>query len=217
MSTYKAAAKPRDSWWTVLVVDPIALPLVRLLARRTPATPGQLTAAAALVAFITAGAFMTGDRALVIIGAVLFQVAFLLDCMDGKLARLVGVRAGAVSRACDLMGRARLFVCTSALLIGQYVHTGDAGYLLLGMVALATVLICQISGSHTPGPARLGFLAGRRLRTRPATEVEFAVAVCFVAPLTGAYFPVIGMAIVVLTIFEIAGLCVLVRSLQASG
>lgn len=217
MEQVEAAAKPRDSWCTVLIVDPVALRLVRLLARSTPATPGQLTAAAALLAFVTAGAFLTGDRTLALAGAVLFLAAYLLDCMDGKLARLTGSRARGVSASSDLMSRARSSVCTSALLIGQYVHTGNPGYLLLGVAAVTTVLLCEITGSHTAGPARIGFLARRRLRTRPVTEVEFAIAVCVVAPLTGAYLPVIGIAIVLLVVCELAGLCMLVRSLRTTG
>ena len=61
--------KGRDCWWTVLVIDPLAAPLVRAVLWRAAITPNVLTAIAVLVAFGAAGAFAAGHMA---VGALLF-------------------------------------------------------------------------------------------------------------------------------------------------
>jgi CDP-alcohol phosphatidyltransferase len=79
--------KRSDAWWTVLVVDPIAAPLVRLLARVRPVTPNRVTIASVAVSMLSAAAWVRGHS---VAAALLFQGAFLLDCIDGKLAHLRG-------------------------------------------------------------------------------------------------------------------------------
>ena len=79
------SVKARDAWWTVLVVDPIAAPLVGLVAAVRAVTPNRLTIASAAVAVLSAIEWVRSDA---IPAAILFQLAFLLDCMDGKLAHL---------------------------------------------------------------------------------------------------------------------------------
>jgi phosphatidylglycerophosphate synthase len=77
--------KARDAWWTVAVVDPIAGPLVRLVAPVRAITPNLLTLLSALVA---AGAVVALATDRLIAGGLLFQASFIIDCMDGKLASL---------------------------------------------------------------------------------------------------------------------------------
>ena len=80
-------AKPRDYWWTVIAVDPLALPLTRSLARSRSVSPDQVTIVSVLLGLPTGLAFATGTRAGLVVGALLFYFSFLLDCVDGKLAR----------------------------------------------------------------------------------------------------------------------------------
>jgi phosphatidylglycerophosphate synthase len=77
--------KRRDAWWTVLIVDPLAAPLVRLLARVRAVTPNRVTVASVAIALLSAAAWVRGHP---VAAALLFQGAFLLDCIDGKLAGL---------------------------------------------------------------------------------------------------------------------------------
>src|SRR3954454_23195137 len=82
--------KKRDAWWTVLLVDPVATPLVRWTARYTRLTPKQITWAALLLGLGAAACFALGDWTWLLVGAALYHLSFVLDCMDGKLARLTG-------------------------------------------------------------------------------------------------------------------------------
>ncbi|HYP23971.1 MAG TPA: CDP-alcohol phosphatidyltransferase family protein, partial [Actinomycetota bacterium] len=84
-------AKKRDYWWTVLATDPVAVPLVGFLARRRWLTPDQVTAFALVSGLAVGVAFATGTRLGLVVGGLLFYVAFLFDCVDGKLARALGV------------------------------------------------------------------------------------------------------------------------------
>jgi phosphatidylglycerophosphate synthase len=77
--------KARDAWWTVIVIDPIAGALVRLVAGARAITPNLLTLVSATVAAAAIASFAVGW---LVAGALLFQASFLIDCMDGKLANL---------------------------------------------------------------------------------------------------------------------------------
>lgn len=79
--------KPVDSWWTVLAVDPIAVRIVPVLARRSSITPSRVTLVAHLLGIVSAVLFARGH---LVAGALVFQVRFLCDCIDGKLARITG-------------------------------------------------------------------------------------------------------------------------------
>ncbi len=198
-----AAGRDRDSWWTVLMVDPAAVRLVRLLAR-TPTTPGQLTAAGGMFAVAAAAAYLTGDPRWAWGGSVLFQVGFLLDCMDGRLARLTGQASVTGAWLSALIARGRLPVCGSALLAGRYGSTGDDRYLLLALLVVTVAAVFQAGGGDRPGPVRIRRLGRRRLRTRPVGEVEFAMAVCVFAPQSRCYLPVIVVAAALALLGEVA-------------
>ncbi|MDQ3766765.1 MAG: CDP-alcohol phosphatidyltransferase family protein, partial [Actinomycetota bacterium] len=93
MSSAAAAGMPskkRDYWWTVLAVDPIAVPLAQRFADRRLMTADQATMVSVLLAVPIGLAYASGSRVGLIGGAVLFYLAFLFDCVDGKVARALG-------------------------------------------------------------------------------------------------------------------------------
>ena len=82
--------KKRDSWWTVFLVDPIASRIMLPIANHTNFTPNQITVVAFILGLLSAACFLQGTSAFLIAGALLFHLSFILDCIDGKLARLKG-------------------------------------------------------------------------------------------------------------------------------
>ncbi|MFE1167638.1 CDP-alcohol phosphatidyltransferase family protein [Nocardiopsis sp. NPDC058789] len=128
--------KPRDSWWTVWLVDPLASRLVRFTANRTSITPNQLTLAALFLGLLAALCFWLGDWYWLLTGAVLFHLSFVLDCMDGKVARLKGNGSVFGSWLDYVFDRIRVLICGIALMGGQFALTGDPLFLwvLLGIV-----------------------------------------------------------------------------------
>jgi phosphatidylglycerophosphate synthase len=124
--------KPRDAWWTVLLVDPLASRLVLWAARFRWITPNRLTMVAFVLGAGAAACFAGQTHGWLIAGAALFHLSFVVDCMDGKVARLVGsgsIFGGWLDYVFD---RLRVLVCAGALMIGQYAHTQDLTYLGLG-------------------------------------------------------------------------------------
>ena len=81
-----AAVKSVDGFFTTFFVSPYSRYIARWAARRR-LTPNQVTIASLFVGILSAAAFATGERWGLIAGAVLLQVAFTLECVDGQLAR----------------------------------------------------------------------------------------------------------------------------------
>ncbi|GGZ26123.1 CDP-alcohol phosphatidyltransferase family protein [Streptomyces poonensis] len=134
----KLTCKKRDAWWTVFLVDPLATRLLLVVARFRFITPNRVTWAALFIGLASAGFFLRGDTGSLIVGAVLYHLSFVLDCIDGKLARLKGngtVFGGWLDYVFD---RIRVLFCALALMGGQFLRTDDERYLL---AALAVVFL----------------------------------------------------------------------------
>lgn len=123
--------KKRDAWWTVLLVDPVATPLVRLVASRTRITPNQITWGALIVGLGAAACFAQGDWRWLVLGAVVYHLSFVLDCMDGKLARLTDAGSVFGGWLDYVFDRVRVMACAVALMAGQYERTGQVLYVWL--------------------------------------------------------------------------------------
>ena len=78
--------KSTDGFFTTFLVSPYSKYIARWAARRGW-TPNFVTCLSMLVGVLAAVAFATGDRWGLVLGAVLLQAAFTLDCVDGQLAR----------------------------------------------------------------------------------------------------------------------------------
>lgn len=140
--------KQRDAWWTVMLVDPLASRLVRLVAPYRRITPNLLTSFAAVLGLAAAACFLRADRGGLVAGAVLFHVSFVVDCMDGKIARLNGT--GSIFGAWfDFMfDRVKVIVCSAGLFGGQYVHTGNDLFLWLAAGVVSADLFRYLNGSQ---------------------------------------------------------------------
>ncbi|MFD6924384.1 CDP-alcohol phosphatidyltransferase family protein [Streptomyces sp. NPDC059944] len=128
--------KKRDAWWTVLLVDPVATPLVRQLALRTRVTPNQITWGAFLLGLASAACFALGDWRWLVAGAAIYHVSFIFDCMDGKLARLTGQSSVFGAWLDFVFDRIRVAVCAIALMGGQYERTGETLYIWLALAVV---------------------------------------------------------------------------------
>jgi phosphatidylglycerophosphate synthase len=128
--------KFKDSWWTVLLVDPVVAPAVAFVANRTPVTPNLITCLSLLLGVGCAGAFVLHTWTWLLIGALLYHLSFTLDCMDGKVAWLKG-NGSAIGGLLDyIFDRVRVVVATIGLFGGQFQATGQARYLYAGLVTV---------------------------------------------------------------------------------
>lgn len=180
--------KPLDAWWTVLFVDPIAVRVVPPLARTTWATPTRVTVAAHVLGIVSALLFAAD---LLVAGALVFELRFVLDCVDGKLARSTG-RSSALGQQLDVLGDQVLTVVNVAALGWSYAP--------LAVLAFAASYSLQFHlfetrerflGEEVKPSARLmqrgwgAALARRRLFPMP-TSVDAEHLVLVVAPLLHA-------------------------------
>jgi len=184
-----SVTKPVDSWWTVLVIDPIATRLTPRLARITWLTPNFVTLVAFTIGMAGVGMFAAG---LLRLGAVVFEVHFLFDCLDGKIARLrrLSSERGAYldelsDTACS--GGAYLAV---ALVVSPHRGVWHVLLPLVTVIFFVAVLAHQPVVQHGAIPERLGgarrgwqrWLNDRRLMAYPS-GVEVEVATLFLVPL----------------------------------
>lgn len=128
--------KPVDAWWTVLLVDPLASRLVRVVAPYKRITPNILTVIATLIGLVAAACFAQGSRWWLVLGAVLFHLSFVVDCMDGKIARLNGTGSNFGQWLDYVFDRVRVLACGFALMGGQYARTHHVIYLYLAAVVI---------------------------------------------------------------------------------
>ncbi|MFN0069508.1 MAG: CDP-alcohol phosphatidyltransferase family protein [Limisphaerales bacterium] len=73
-----------DRWFN----RPVGRPFAKLLAT-TPVTPNTVSVASILVGLAGAACFAAGTWAAAVLGALLFQLSAVIDCMDGDIARSV--------------------------------------------------------------------------------------------------------------------------------
>lgn len=180
-----ATRKPRDSWWTVFMVDPLACRLALLVANHTSITPNGLTRLSMLIGLASAAAFAQG---MLVAGAVLFYLSFTVDCMDGKIARLKGTGTP-FGLWLDYVGdRVRVVCCAFGWGFGEYTRSGDTDVVLAAVGVVVLDLFRYINGPQLKRvkdatralvEARLNgqcVLAESVLRSRPRTELRQAAA-----------------------------------------
>jgi phosphatidylglycerophosphate synthase len=208
-------AKKRDYWWTVLFTDPIAIPLVRLLARRKWLTPDQVSILAIVLGLAVGPLFWWGTTATFIAGGLVFYLAFIVDCVDGKLARALGTTS-ARGADLDVMGdAARRASASLGLVIGTWRAAGGFETKLWWAVVyvVSAYFFVELSGGSevrqeawfkkdATEPRREGRWAaalGRR-RLLPTPGMPDVQAIVFIlGPVTTVILPalVIGTALVV--------------------
>jgi phosphatidylglycerophosphate synthase len=128
--------KSRDAWWTVVLVDPLASRLVQLTAGYRWITPNRLTFTAFVLGLGSAACFARADHGWLIAGALLFHLSFVVDCMDGKIARLNGTGSVFGVWLDFTLDQLRVVICAVALMAGQYAATDDLRYLAMAGVVL---------------------------------------------------------------------------------
>jgi hypothetical protein len=133
-----AAVKANDSFFTTFFVSPYSKYIARWAARRGW-TPNLVTTVSLGIGVLAALAFATGERAGLVAGALLLQLSFTTDCVDGQLARYTRTfsRLGAWLDA--VFDRTKEYAVYAGLAIGAS-SSGDPVWVLAGSaLALQTV------------------------------------------------------------------------------
>lgn len=182
--------KPVDAWWTVLVVDPIATRVVPRLARIPSITPSRITLVAHALGVVSAVLFATDH---LVAGAIVFEIRFVGDCLDGKLARVTH-QSTLFGRDLDAWGD-RIVVMVNFAALGWVVDP-LAALILIGAYPVSFHLLEVRDQALRQAGARAqhermrdgGYgaaMARRRLYPMP-TPIEAEHVALFVAPLLAA-------------------------------
>ena len=129
---YRQSKKKQDiNWFTEWIARPPAAVVVYLL-RKTPITPNQVTFVSAFVAAAACAVLILGLGWIpLVIGAVLFEFSFVLDCADGMLARLRKL-ASPLGHLLDfLMDELKAMMLYGAVAVRMWREHGDDDRMLL--------------------------------------------------------------------------------------
>jgi hypothetical protein len=145
------AVKQDDSPYTTFAVSPWSKYIAWGAARRA-LTPNQVTAASLGVALLAAGCFAAGSRPWYVVGAVLLQLSFGLDCADGQLARLTGTFSDLGGWLDAMFDRLKEYVVYAGLAIGS-TRTGNDVWLLAVTALLLQTVRHAVDSSWSVTPA----------------------------------------------------------------
>jgi hypothetical protein len=133
-----AAVKSSDGFFTTFFVSPYSRFIARWAARRG-LTPNQITCASMLIGVLAAAAFAVGERWGLVTGALLLQLSFVTDCVDGQLARYTRRFSTLGAWLDSVFDRAKEYLVFAGLAIGAS-RAGDPLWLLAcSALALQTV------------------------------------------------------------------------------
>jgi phosphatidylglycerophosphate synthase len=138
---YVKARKQPDLLWNTYVCRPPAAAIVALLAG-SRVTPNQITLGAFFVAMAAAAILVAVPGYLgLVLGIVVFELSYVLDCADGMLARWRGVQSTPGHLLDFLMDEIKAFVILAAVSIRLWRAHDQDHFLLIGvggLVCLAT-------------------------------------------------------------------------------
>jgi phosphatidylglycerophosphate synthase len=164
-----AAVKATDGFFTTFFVSPYSKYIARWAAHRG-LTPNQVTTASLAIGLAAAAAFATGSRTGLVAGAVLLQVAFTADCVDGQLARYTSnfTRLGAWLDS--IFDRTKEYAVYAGLAIGA-AHHGDPVWLLAGAALTLQTVRHAADFSYLVLEERAAAVVSRRPAVVPVAAV----------------------------------------------
>lgn len=133
----KSAVKSRDGFFTTHFISPYSRYIARWCANRG-LTPNHVTTASLLTALIAASCAATGTRVGFIAAGVLLIASFVLDCVDGQIARYALQYSTLGAWLDATFDRAKEYAYYAGLALGAARGGDDVWALALGAMILQT-------------------------------------------------------------------------------
>ena len=86
-SQLKKTFQPREEWWSRVFATPIAHLVLSGIADWSFITPNRLTILSFILTILTVALILSGLPENLFIAGIILQLAYIIDCMDGQLAR----------------------------------------------------------------------------------------------------------------------------------
>jgi hypothetical protein len=171
---YRQSKKKRDNFWTEWISRPPAAVLVWLL-RGTPITPNQVSFLAIFVAAAGAALLVFWPTWLgLIVAGLTLQLAYIVDCADGQLARLKSLTSPVGALLDFMLDEVKAFLVLSAAaarlwrtMPGPF-GTGGETWLLIGLGGLVAAATGITLTSFVRRPEYLDYTGAQPLP--PSTE-----------------------------------------------
>ena len=138
-----SAVKANDGFFTTYFVSPYSKYLARFAARHGW-TPNQVSVLSFVLGLATASAFAVGSRWSLVAGAILLQISFTIDCVDGQLARYTRTFTKLGAWLDSVFDRAKEYVVYAGLAIGA-ARGFDQDVWLLAAAALTLQTVRHVS------------------------------------------------------------------------
>jgi hypothetical protein len=134
-----SAVKGSDGFFTTFFVSPYSRYIARWAARRGW-TPNAVTTLSMGLGVVAAVLFGTGTRAGLIAGALMLQLAFTFDCVDGQLARYTRTFSKLGGWLDSIFDRGKEYSCYAGLAVGALLGFGaDVWMLAAAALGLQTI------------------------------------------------------------------------------
>ena len=120
--------------WGDLWYPGLANRLVIPASRVSPLTPNHVTISSFGI-YVVAAAFVIVGGVWSVVAAILLPISYVLDCLDGQLARYTGKTSAIGDYLDKTLDVVKIFVINAAMAIAAYDLTGHTRFLLLGMMS----------------------------------------------------------------------------------
>lgn len=120
--------------WGDLWYPKLANKLLISASRINPLTPNHVTVASFVLYSVGAGLIIIGGIWSVL-AAILLPLSYILDCLDGQLARYTGETSPIGDYLDKTLDVLKIFIINVAMAIAAYSLTGKSFFLLLGLVS----------------------------------------------------------------------------------
>jgi hypothetical protein len=155
---YTKSRKPSDIFWNAYVCRPVAALLLSFVAG-TRVTPNRITLASLVVAGCAVAIWLAVPGYLgLVLGVLVFELSYVLDCADGMLARVRGIASPAGHLLDFLMDELKAFAILAAIAVRLAMDHDDILFLQIGlgglvMLASGTALTTFLRRPEIAGPA----------------------------------------------------------------
>ncbi len=135
---FERAVRSNDGFYSTFVLRKFSR-IVTKIALKRGWTPNNITIASLVIAFVASAFFATGQHVLLAVGAVLVQLAIIVDCSDGEVARYTGVSSALGAWLDAATDRIKEYVMYAALALGASRHHENLWKIVFALIVLQTV------------------------------------------------------------------------------
>lgn len=206
----KATFKPREEWWSRVFATPVANIILLAIADWRFITPNRLTVLSFLLAIVSAVLILRGDYSLLVAAGVILQISYIIDCMDGQLARYRNVASIAGSFLDKWSDFVKFPLIILALSVSAYNATPTIAPIVFGISSV--FLICYLPylkmlALNEFGIAPWNILSGKSFLQRNFRFVLFEEAQWYLMVSIGLFLNSSIGALVALTVTQ-AGIAI---------